>query len=164
MAYVCSCCGETHDEMPDIGYRAPHYWTDPPRPGASLSSDLCVLDDDRFVRGVLELPVLGTNETFGWGVWVSLSQANFERYKELFADDPPPGEAPYFGWLANKLPRYPDTLNLKSRVHLRSKTTRPMIELEPTDHPLAVHQRRGIRRDELMPFINSVLHPHDKVD
>jgi len=35
-------------------------------------------------------------------------------------------------------------LNLKTLVHLRSGGLRPFIELEPTDHPLAVEQRNGI--------------------
>jgi hypothetical protein len=29
-------------------------------------------------------------------------------------------------------------------VHLRSGGRRPAIELEPTDHPLAIEQREGI--------------------
>ena len=39
---------------------------------------------------------------------------------------------------------YPDTLLLKTHVHLRGVNARPLIELEPTDHPLAVEQRNGI--------------------
>ena len=39
---------------------------------------------------------------------------------------------------------YPETMNLKTRVHLRDQGIRPFIELEPTDHPLAVEQRQGI--------------------
>ncbi|WP_425517552.1 DUF2199 domain-containing protein [Paenibacillus agaridevorans] len=32
------------------------------------------------------------------------------------------------------MPCYPDTLNLKARVHLRADGLRPYIEMEPTDH------------------------------
>ena len=42
------------------------------------------------------------------------------------------------------VPDYPDTLNLKTMVYLRNDGVRPSIELEPTDHPLAVEQREGI--------------------
>ena len=41
---------------------------------------------------------------------------------------------------------YPDTMNLKSRVHLRNHGHRPTIELEPTDHPLALEQRNDFGR------------------
>ncbi len=54
------------------------------------------------------------------------------------------GEGPYFGWLCSRLQIYPDTLLLKTHVHPRAAGTRPYIELEPTDHPLAVEQRNGI--------------------
>jgi hypothetical protein len=33
---------------------------------------------------------------------------------------------------------------LKTRVHSRNVGMAPYIELEPTEHPLAVEQRRGI--------------------
>jgi hypothetical protein len=42
------------------------------------------------------------------------------------------------------LPLYPSTENLKKRSHLRDDGIRPYIELEPTNHPLAVEQRNGI--------------------
>jgi len=48
------------------------------------------------------------------------------------------------GWLNAELPLYPSTVNLKTKVHLRDDGVRPSIELEPTDHPLAVEQREGI--------------------
>jgi hypothetical protein len=53
-------------------------------------------------------------------------------------------EPPMFGWLCNDLGVYPTTFGLKTLVHLRDAGQRPLIELEPTDHPLAVEQREGI--------------------
>ena len=53
-------------------------------------------------------------------------------------------EPPYFGWLSTALPCYPDTLNLKTHVHTRPVGLRPLVELEPTEHPLAVEQQNGI--------------------
>ncbi|MGL9623950.1 DUF2199 domain-containing protein [Bradyrhizobium sp. U531] len=50
-------------------------------------------------------------------------------------------EIPVHG--ASELPLYPRTENLKTRLHLRNGF-RPYIELEPTDHPLALEQRLGI--------------------
>jgi len=112
---------------------------------ARLTSDTCIIDDaDFFVRGCLEIPVHGRSDPFVYGVWVSLSPKSFQRYRELFEATERLEEPPYFGWLCNKLPGYPDTLNLKTNVHLRSYPLRPRIELEPTDHPLAVEQREGI--------------------
>jgi hypothetical protein len=56
---------------------------------------------------------------------------------------------PFFGWLSAEVPFYPSTENLKTRVHLRDSGIRPFIELEPTNHPLAVEQRAGITADRV---------------
>jgi hypothetical protein len=56
---------------------------------------------------------------------------------------------PFFRWLSAELPLYPRTENLKTRVHLRDDGIRPYIELEPTDHPLAIEQRNGIGVDRI---------------
>lgn len=53
-------------------------------------------------------------------------------------------EPPMFGWLSTSLPGYPETLSLKTHLYQREVGRRPLIELEPTDHPLAVEQRTGI--------------------
>jgi hypothetical protein len=44
---------------------------------------------------------------------------------------------------------YPETLGLKTFVRQRGIGVRPYIELEPTDHPLAVEQREGITKERL---------------
>jgi hypothetical protein len=59
-----------------------------------------------------------------------------------------PGSAdigPFFGWLCTRIAFYQqDTLLLKTFAHFRGGGLRPFIELEPTDHPLAVDQKNGI--------------------
>lgn len=45
------------------------------------------------------------------------------------------------------------TENLKTRVHLRDNGVRPYIELEPTNHPLAVEQRPGIAVERVAEFM-----------
>jgi hypothetical protein len=161
--FRCAKCGQIHEGLPDPYFSSPVYYEQiPPDERASsaiLTSDLCIIEDrDFFVRGCLEIPIKGTQTSFAWGVWVSLSKPNFQRYVELFDSEPPEGEGPYFGWLSNQLPDYPDTLGLKTHVHLRAQKQRPSIELESTDHPLAVHQREGIALDDLLEFIGDHLH------
>ena len=46
--------------------------------------------------------------------------------------------------LSTALPIYPDTINLATNVHTRAVGVRPFVELEPTEHPLALEQRNGI--------------------
>jgi hypothetical protein len=160
--YTCSCCGEVHQGVPDLAFDVPysyHVLDTEGRSRARLDADVCSIDDHRFVRGVLEIPVHGQEVCFAYGVWVSLSQANFEKYLELFEATDPKQDAPWFGWLNNRFAGYPDTLSLKTNVHLRPHPSRPRIELQSTDHPLAIEQREGISRTRLQQILESVEHP-----
>ena len=152
--FKCTSCGEWHEGMPTFGADAPLYFYSVPaeeRDGrCRLTSDTCVVDRQHFfIRGCLELPVHGAAEKFVWGVWMSLSEANFERFIAVFEESKRSHIGPFVGWLSAELPLYPSTENLKTRAHLRDDGVRPFIELEPTDHPLAVEQRNGITVDRV---------------
>jgi hypothetical protein len=67
-------------------------------------------------------------------------------------------EPPYFGWLCTSLPLYPETLLLKTNVHTRPVGQRPFVELQPTEHPLAVEQRNGITMDRVREIAEALLH------
>ena len=126
----------------------------------ALTAGACVLDEQWFfVRGCLEIPVRDHDEPFSWGVWCSLSQDSFQRYEELFDRvNRETGES-FFGWLCSAIPGYPDTQQLKTRVHMRPWPTRPFVELEPTSHPLAVEQREGITVARVREIAEQVMHP-----
>lgn len=161
-AYTCRCCGERHVGVPDLAFDSPlhyHALPDEERAAASLDSETCTIGEDRFVRGVIEIPILGRDRSLGYGVWVSLSRSSFQAYIELLESPDRRAGLHWFGWLCNRLPGYPDTLNLKTHVHLRAYPLRPSIELEPTDHPLAVEQRTGISMERLREICETNLHP-----
>lgn len=125
---------------------------------AVLTADYCsIAGQDFFVRGTLEIPVHGREQPFVWGVWVSLSRPNFERYLETL-QGPSVDAGPFFGWFCNKLAGFPDTMLLKTNVYFRSGHLRPRIELEPTDHPLAVQQREGMSEEEVRRILEVHLH------
>lgn len=150
----CKSCEEWHEDMPAFGADAPLYYYGVPAADrddrCALDSDTCVIDGELFfVLGCLEISVHGAAEPFSWGVWVSLSKANFEQFMAWFDAPKRSHIGPFFGWLSAELPLYPSTENLKTRAHLRDDGVRPYIELEPTDHPLAVEQRTGISVDRV---------------
>lgn len=163
-SYTCRTCGQIHRGIPDFGFDSPHYFSGSPDPvndgRNELTADTCIIDGKHFfVRGVLEVPIRGPWGRFGWCVWVSLSRTSFERFVELFDDeDRVPGES-FFGWFSNRLPGYPDTLKIKTQVHVRSYPNRPLIELEPSDHPLAVEQHEGIDEARVIELLEFCLHP-----
>lgn len=162
--YRCRRCGQYHDELPlHYGFEAPAYWYAIPeterRRRCHLSSDRCVIDGEHFfIVGNLELPVIGSEGRFSWDVWVSLSDRNFARACKLWRRRGRESEPPYFGWLSSSVAGYPETLNLKAMVHTKAVGVRPRIELEPTDHPLAVEQREGITRERVREIAEIVLH------
>ncbi|WP_316571725.1 DUF2199 domain-containing protein [Neobacillus sp. YIM B06451] len=151
--YTCSCCGQYHEELPrSYGNPAPVYYyyfgPEEREDKFELDDDLCVMEKEHFfIRGCIEVPILGTDEHLIWGVWVSLSEANFNRVKEYW--DKQELLELMFGWLSTELSIYPDTVNLKAMIHFRPDGIRPFIELEPTDHPLAVEFRNGITLDRV---------------
>ena len=51
---------------------------------------------------------------------------------------------PMFGYLSNRLPGYPETLALKTSVQTKREGDRPILTLEPTDHPLVIEQQDGM--------------------
>ncbi len=90
----------------------------------------------------------------------SLSRDNFSRAADMRHAPGREAEGPYFGWLSTELSPYsPSTVNLKTHVHTRPVGQLPFIELEPTEHPLAVEQRHGITLDRVRDIAAAVLHP-----
>lgn len=161
--FTCACCGEHHAVVPmSYSTMAPDVW-DPgfeADPDSMLSSDQCVIKGQHFfIRGLIEIPVIGGEDVFSWGVWVSLSKDNFARALELWNTEGREAEKPYFGWLCTELALYSEsTTNLKTNAHTRPVGSRPFI-VEPTDHPLAVEQRNGITPARVQEIATAVLHP-----
>ena len=74
MTYRCETCGQTHDGLPDLGFRWPDPYFDVPESERATrvkgNSDTCAIDDEAFyIRGVILMPLLGTSDHFGLGVW-----------------------------------------------------------------------------------------------
>jgi hypothetical protein len=156
--FSCTTCGQTHRGLFDLAIDSPAQWegTLDPEPNAAsidrvnvLSNDFCIIEGrDFFVRCVLLLPIRGSDENFGYGVWSSLSATNFALYRDTFNEDQ--GHlGPWFGWFSTRLKGYPDTLGLECQVQPQNGQ-RPLIALEPTEHPLSVEQQKGITLDRLL--------------
>jgi len=166
IVYRCTRCEKVHEGLPAIAYDAPaHYYAlaEPERAAkAILTDDLCGIDGTSyFVRAVLEIPVVAHEECLEWGVWGSLSEANFERYRASFDDDDQSKLGPMFSWFASRLPGYPDTLNLKCNLVPRDGGQRPLVEFAPgDDHPLVLDWTNGISIERAIEFVVPVLHKH----
>lgn len=133
-------------------------WFD--RRGSTLGEETCVIKRQHFfVRGHIEIPVKGRKTPFVWNVWSSLSAESFQAMLERWTSPDRASDPPYLGWLSNDLSAvYPSTLNLKLSVRTRDLGQRPSFELEPTDHPLAIEQGRGISVERVREINSRLLH------
>jgi len=164
-SFRCSRCGEVHEGSPSFGYSAPLAFDclsdEDKRDIAELGSDLCWIrradGTDYFARTTLEIRIHGVDEPFLWGVWVSLSATSFERYRSTWSAHDESDR--YFGWFCNRLPWYPDTLNLKTNVRPRRDGLRPFIELQASDHPLYEHWCSGISAEQAREIAEVAMHP-----
>ena len=165
-AWTCSCCGRQLGTLPlDFGCSAPDHWLalgeEERRQTGRLDSDVCRIGDDLFVRGCLEIPIRDYHDSFVYGAWVSVSLESMDRIVALWdAETIAEDEPPRFGWLCNNLKLYPPTLGLKTHLHIRRRGLRPSLELEPTDHPLAVEQRDGITLARVQKIAAALLQRH----
>ena len=158
MKYRCHICGEEHKGLPDLGADRPDpFWMIPETQRAhriNITSDTCQIDNSQFyVRGVISLSIRGTDESLGIGVWVSHHPDNFKAYVE----HPDSGNiGPFFGWLATRLDFYrEETMGLKTMAHYQGGRLRPIIQVEPTNHPLAVDQQEGITFERACEIVHS---------
>jgi hypothetical protein len=162
--FTCTVCRKNHDDSA-IAFDCPFpvYLDAIPEKErlhrCLLRPDLCVLDKEHFfIKGNLDIPVTGRSQSLVFNGWTSLSKENFQRAVDLWETAGRESEPPYFGWFSNRLPGFPDTVNLKARVHISKKGQRPRIELEPTEHPLAVAQHHGISQEEYELIVSRLLH------
>ena len=102
--WTCGTCSDRHLGMFDLACHHPDPWTGSSEyePNSALdrerdflSEDFCVLGGEHFlVRCVLEIPVHGLEEKFGFGCWGSLKRDNFEIYVAHFDDGTGSGRSP----------------------------------------------------------------------
>ena len=163
--YTCETCGQYHTGVafsfaagfPDPYANLPKEERDA---RATIGSDQCILDAQWFfLRGIIEIPILGSNEPFLWGVWASIRQEVFDEIADSWEEQGREAKyGPYKGRLANSLAIYPETLNLKLKIAIQPVGVRPLFLLEDNDHVLAVQQRSGISQQQAVELASFLLH------
>ncbi len=153
MAFTCAVCGETHaGETRDIrmGLPQPIFLLDEDerRRRAYIEEDFAVLrganGDRHFVRALLELPVAGEDDYFGYGAWIEVSEEDVVELGELWHDERGSHRTSFRGTLANELRPYAFTEGLQVKIRLRDVRLLPLVELEDGEHELVRAQRHGI--------------------
>jgi len=162
--FTCGFCGEVHQGAPSVAYRAPdacHAIPEDERGDSTrLQADFCMVEArDYFIRCTLEFPILDYDETFMWGVWLRVVYEDFMDYWEHFKENDREGR--YRGWLGNRFPVYPDTLGLAGFAILQPHGKRPIIELDPADHPLSLDFYNGLSWDKAVEIAQITMNRND---
>jgi hypothetical protein len=169
MAFTCRGCGEEHDDLP-MSFHAemPQAWMEIPdgeeEARGQLSSEQCEIDGQRFfMRGLLRIPVHGSDETLDWGVWFELGPDSYQRFCDLWEEEGREREPLHDATLATRLPEflYPETLGLPVQIQTRPVGDRPWV-LVTAAHPLADEQKQGIPPERLQAIWTSLLHQDDE--
>jgi len=131
---------------------------------ALISSDQCIIDNEKyFLRGLVELPIIGFNECFLWGVWACIWKEPFDEIGKHWET---PGRdkliGPYKGRLNNGLSEYtPTTFNLKCTIRIQPIGSRPLFFIDEPGHPLAIEQRDGIALERVQQIASALIHKND---
>jgi hypothetical protein len=175
LRWKCGSCEEWHTgPCLDFGHDSPHYWSKEyekssrfaglvPKWSANhgktfLNEDYCAIDDENFfVRGLIRLPIIGTDQHFCWGVWGSLSRENFKLLLKMDSSSKRVELPPMFSWLSTQISEYPDTLSLKMYAHIQKPGRRPIFELEPSSHLLSQESHKGITTERVKEIMLSRL-------
>lgn len=166
--WTCACCGRRKRGVPDFGYDAPihHHWAEQGDPDFTLlawDSDTCTMEiaGERcfFIRCVLPIPIHHSQADLGLGLWSSLSAESFRLYDETYADPHQSRVGPLFGYLANRLPGYPETVNLTLDVLPQDHNQRPVLRVrdEHAGHPLCLDQTQGVDQVRLEELLSALL-------
>lgn len=152
----CGCCGKEIGEIAfDKSYKMPdEIWSLSKKDRnkrAQVDSDLCRLDDRCFIRGVAYIPVIDTENSYGWGIWVEVPKDRFFDYVESYEDDN--SVKPRFtGLVANRIPFYDETIGLTVEVQLGDETQRPTFFFVGDSHLLSSEQSTGITIEKVHSF------------
>jgi hypothetical protein len=166
----CVTCGEEHDLLAvEPNYRWPDAYNEVPRKERKYLTSFGK-DDGRirnaadterrhFLRVLLTVPIAGEQTDVGWGVWVEVGAADWERAYERWNDPNQAQEPPFAARLANALRGYEGTLGLPGHVRLTGPKMAPRFDLDPdVDHPLAREQREGVTRERVVEWVS--IHHH----
>ena len=163
--YKCVTCGKSHKGLPlSFAADAPDMYANMNRDERDArsvrGSDQYIIDQEWFfVRGCLEIPIIGSSDVFLWGLWVSVREEVFDEISECWElVGREKSRGPFKGRLGNSLSIYPETLNLKVQILIRPVGERPTLLVEENDHCLAAEQRSGITQERAWELVALLLH------
>lgn len=171
MPFVCRCCGELHESLPEPAYRRPDEVRMYERVGESAriegNDDHCILRGRtpaqatrHYLRGVIRFRVVDAGNDEGWaiGAWVEVSGEDFAAYRALDDAGLDGSATPRFaGRIANGVLGLPGMLGAEVAVQPGPADKRPRLWFPAgADHLLARLQRDGIDMPQIHAFVGQI--------
>ena len=163
--YICGHCGKTHTDLPAIAFITPYYYNilsdDDKINIATINSDFCVIEHDDqtdfFIRTTLKQKLIDSCDFLEYGIWVSLSEKNYNDYNDNFNNDN--HETTYFGFLCSQIPEYEQTLSIKTNVNTQKGNSRPIIvpHQDQMDNKFVFDYYSGITEAEAIRRVQAML-------
>lgn len=163
--YTCGCCGKVHMGLPDAYvYQKPDNWCaigSVRKAVSHISSDFCRIYDypasEYYLRCVLRFPIKDSDDSFEFGVWMSVSKRSYKIYRKAFQSEDYEEDG-CFGYLLHNLPEFPSTWALHCNVDFQKGGKRPIVTLQESDHPLFDAQENGLTLDYVIRLTGSNSH------
>lgn len=168
MKFRCGSCGRDHTGLPEIAYSYPFYYFTVPAEDrdrrCDTTTEYCIIDnEDRFIRGVLSIPIRETEQCYSIGAWMSVSERNLNAY--LAFQRAECVEPPWMtGYLSNELEGFPSCLELVVGTQPTAPERRPLLTISPGSHPLGKLQSWGITLRDLVLALDPILHEAEATD
>jgi len=148
MAYLCSECGKTHDELPRY-----FMWRAPETPQGKVidvhydGKTLCTSDRQCFIQCEVELPVLEETpaKVLGLICWVEIPRSEYERllHYRKHEKSEPAYDAWIEGALANPVQGVPESYGTRVKFAVLKGDPTPYIKWAAPGSPLAARIEAG---------------------
>lgn len=162
-SYECGVCGKFHAGLPmDMAYKNPaNFFKIPPNErSARINStdDICVIDNKEFyIRGILPIPVIDSNDEFRWGVWARVEEDDFKNYLQYWDGHIPKNAPSLNGYLSGGIKDYPDSDMVEVQIHLQPDDQRPIFRALSSEHQLGFDQQNGVTMEKVHSFVLPLL-------
>ena len=109
------------------------------------SDDVFTYKTDKFyIRCILPIPVHEKDDDYCLGVWVKVTQEDFEHIYNIWEIKDQTNELPIVGLLANDVPLTKNTLNAEIKIQLIGDKSRPIVTITDQSCSLKKEQMCGI--------------------
>ena len=175
MDVICPYCSDVHDiEALEPSFRKPEAFLRIPVAQRDFrvmdSKDAVAIrnigDTERryFLRVLAPFNVSGLPSPISWGIWVEVTERQWNRVNELWDAPDQNNEPPFVAKIANILPGYVNSESIIGMVALTDANNIPTFHATaPRDHPFVREQTAGVTPERAAEWMILIYHPESLI-